>query len=93
MNNTFYDEENKIEYIIPADRQLERNEAEVAVQNALESYAESALAQYLRRYPETAEDKHNEIKADFRRKRVLQQRGSVVLIHAQFTSQKENNEK
>ena len=30
MNNTFYDEANKIEYIIPAPRQLSRQEAELA---------------------------------------------------------------
>jgi hypothetical protein len=56
MNNSFYDDTNQIEYIIPAPRQLERHEAELAIQLALESYAEQALAHHLVRHPTTKEE-------------------------------------
>jgi len=85
MNNTFHDTTNDIEYVIPAPRQLTRNEAELAIQIALESYGESALAHYLRRYPETPEDAKEQVKQRLIQERVAKQRGGIVLVHSQFT--------
>lgn len=85
MNNSFYDETNKIEYIIPAPRQLERHEAELAIQLALESYAEQALAHHLARNPNTKEGEHITLKKKFREERIAKQRGGLVLIHSSLT--------
>lgn len=91
MNNSFHDETNHIEYIIPAPRQLERHEAELAIQLALESYAEQALAHHLVRHPDTTKEEHVTLKTKFREERVAKQRGGLVLIQSTLTELPEEN--
>jgi hypothetical protein len=85
MNNSFHDNFNKIEYIIPAPRQLERHEAELAIQLALESYAEQSLAYHLVRHPTTKKEEHDILRKKFREQRVAKQRGGIVLIQSSLT--------